>query len=759
MRGTVDTEAGPVPVVTPEVFKTTNEVDAQGNPVVRAEEPNTVGTLARHTWQQANPGNLVMAAGQALLHPPTTIKAIGAAQGALFDKAKASYDQGDYVTSARHFVNYLLPLVGPALDKASDEMQAGQYMAGIGDSLGIGLSLFGPATVNEGLAARYPLAARPPTPGAVQTAPETAPETAPVLTEHQAAVQAGQAAGVPVDIATATGNDFLRGVQRLSGKSLGGSIVAQKAAGAQDVAMERWGGRLANESREAAVTPEQAGQGIRDQLASKLQAHTDLADASYERLRQLEQDPSNQMAVALPKQPVDVLAANQGHLVNQLRRMVHELDASGYVKRTWNDLSQQPGGKTGNAAGGDAEIVAGSGGAQVFHDIRDRLSAGSNPTRSEVQGALEDYLGGGTETATVRAALDVARERFKGSREVSKPELPPSAMDVPTRLEAGRVTSEEMGFPVDLSNAKKVLQPLYDQMQRQMPVAQQQQSAGLKAIENILESRDTGPLSQVDRDLSAIKDIARKHGGLAKEAVRVLDDAVRQAAANGGPDVLQTLEQGRRATIAKVGTQELIDALPGGFHDEPMKVFNAATAPNNAGLNFLRTLAQDTPAALPQIARAKLEQLMAMGPDKAAGEWGKLGPETKQLLYPDTGQLGRLEQFFLLGKKLAENPNRSGSGYTVWQGGELYALGASPATAIPFSVGATGLSYLLHSPATLEALNRAMTLSLRPSATVAERTAAIANLVRLAQQHGVPVEAAAGRAQSVPPAAPATRGQ
>lgn len=726
-----------------------NEFDAQGQPVVRAAEPNTVGTLAAHTWQQANPGNLLTAVGQLARHPIDTVKGIGAAQGALFDKAKASYDAGDYVTSARHFINYLLPLIGPGLDKASDEMQGGHYMAGAGDSLGIGLSLFGPQKLAEAAAARYPLAAQTPA-GAVLAEPEARP----ALTPRQAAVQAGQAAGVPVDIATATGNDFLRGTQKLAGKSLGGSVVAKRAGDAQDVAMARYGDRLATEALDVARTPEQAGQTLRDQLASKLRAHNDLADASYERLRALEEDPANRMNVALPRTaPVDVAGAAQPWMVNQMRRIVHELDAHGYTSRTWNDLSGEVG-KKGNAAGGAAEIVAGSGGAPVYQDIVERMSAGSNPTRSAVQGELEAYLAGGKETAVVKAALDVARERFRNSPDVSRPTMGPSVFDVPTRLERSRVTSEEMGFPVDLTQAKKVLKPLYDQMTRQMPITQQQASGGLKAIQNILEAPDTGPLSQIDRDLSAIKDVARKQGGLAKEAVRVLDGAVRQAAANGGPDVVNLLEQGRRATIAKVGTQDLIDALPGGKLEEPMPVFRAATAPNNAGLELLRTVQTQTPAAVPTLARAKLEELLAMKPEKAAAEWAKLKPETRQILFPQQGQIPRLDQFFDLGRMLAENPNRSGSGFTVWQGGELAALASHPITALPYSIGLTGLSYLLQSPATVDALNRVRLLSLQPSATAAAKTAAMANLLRLAQQAGIPLETAAATAQSTPPTAP-----
>jgi hypothetical protein len=734
-------------MVTPEVYRTTNEKDASGAAVVRPEDaadPNTLGTLAAHAWHAADPGNLLRVAGQALAHPIDTVQGLGAAQQAPLLKAKASYDAGDYPTTARHLINYLLPFIGPALDTSGDAMQRGQYAAGVGDALGLGLSLVGPAAIGEATAARYPLAAHP--------AATVAPPAPPPATPRAAAVQAGQAAGVPLNLATVTGNDALLGLQKLTSKSLGGSIVAQRAAAETAQAMDRWGDQLADVARGAAITPEQAGQGIRDALASKLQAHTALADHAYEQLRALEADPTNRMQIALPPQPVDVLGQTRGDVVNQLRRIVHELDASGYVARTWNDVSGDYG-KTGNSGGGDYQIVAGSGGAQVYHDIMERMSSGSSQTRGEVQAAIEDYLGGGKETAPVKAAIQVAKDRFMGARDVSTPELPPSAMSVPTRLEPGRVTSVDMGFPVDLVPAKKILQPLYDQMTRQMPITQQQASPGLKAIQNILEAPDTGPLSQIDRDLSAIKTIGREQGGLAKEAARVLDTAVRQAAANGGPQVMDTLIQGRRAVQAGVDTQALIDALPGGKLEENRPIFQRATAADEGGLKMLRALADQTPTVLPQLARAKLQDLAGQLPDAAARDWRALGPETKALLFPQPGQLQQLENFFLLRKLVAFNPNASGSGLTGYQGAELAALVLHPATGVPAILGNTAVAALLSSPTTTAALNRVLTLSLSPTATTAARTAAAATLLRVAQHEGIPLPAAAA-AQSGPPTGP-----
>jgi hypothetical protein len=117
---------------------------------VPIDEPNTVGTFARHIGAQLNPVSAVEAVGHAVAHPIDTVTAIGAAQGALFDKAKASYDKGDYGTAARHFVDYLLPLIGPPLDKAADASQAGHVAAGAGDAVGLGLAMFGPQALKAG---------------------------------------------------------------------------------------------------------------------------------------------------------------------------------------------------------------------------------------------------------------------------------------------------------------------------------------------------------------------------------------------------------------------------------------------------------------------------------------------------------------------------------------------------------------------------------------------------------------------------------
>jgi hypothetical protein len=306
------------------------------------------------------------------------------------------------------------------------------------------------------------------------------------------------------------------------------------------------------------------------------------ANTAYDRLRELEQDPTNRMLMPGTPAPVDALSDT---MAVQLRRIVHEMDAAPYTPR----LLQSSG------VGSTLEHVEGTGGAgaKVYDDIAQRLPTTSAPTRGLMQRQIEEYLGGGPQTPTVKAALEVAdaRNKAQGGGLVSKPKLPPSAMDLPTRLEGSRPGGQEMGLPVDLTGPKAALKPLYDQMRRQMPITQQQANPGLKAIENIVNGPDYGPLSQVDRDLSAIKTIAREQGGLAKIAVSRLDAAVTKAAQNGGPGVSDALEQGRAATIAKYGASDVLDRL----HPEPVKTINALLGPKDSAIQRLRAVTAQGP--------------------------------------------------------------------------------------------------------------------------------------------------------------------
>jgi hypothetical protein len=525
---------------------------------------------------------------------------------------------------------------------------------------------------------------------------------APRLTAAEQASNAfAETRGIPLDAATATGSGAVAAIQKRVSHTLGGEPSALRLLRAQQENLTRVGGDLADQARGAPTSAEEAGRGVREALASKAQAHTALADNSYETLRTLEQDPRMRVNMPLPKEAVDQAPP---HVVAQLRRIVHEMDASGYKEATWTDQTQASGVNRGNAGGGGWEKTPASGGAKVYQDISDRL--GYETSRAQVQDELETYLGGGKPTKIVEAALKVAEDRYTGRRNlVSTPELPASEMHTPTRLEAGRKTSEEMGLPVNLADTKAALKPLHDQMLRQMPITQQQANPGLKAIGNILDGPDWSPLSVVDRDLSAIKALARTHGKLAKAAAGALDRAVQQAAANGGPEVTQPLHQGRQATIAKIQTEGLIDALPGGKLEEPVAIYKRATAPDDASIAFLKALEAHTPQVIPQLARAKIDEFLQKATrldgfahtDALESQWGSLGPETKRILFPDAGHRAALGQFFLLAKRIAANPQPSGTAHVTKALDLVYSLGTYP------------LARVLYTPRGVQAITKFLT--------------------------------------------------
>src|SRR2546425_6528301 len=54
----------------------------------------------------------------------------------ILDKAKASYDGNDYAGAAAHTINYLLPLIGTANEKAAEQLKNKDYAGALGTVVG-----------------------------------------------------------------------------------------------------------------------------------------------------------------------------------------------------------------------------------------------------------------------------------------------------------------------------------------------------------------------------------------------------------------------------------------------------------------------------------------------------------------------------------------------------------------------------------------------------------------------------------------------
>jgi hypothetical protein len=342
---------------------------------------------------------------------------------------------------------------------------------------------------------------------------------------------------------------------------------------------------------------------------------------------------------------------------------------------------------------------------------------------------------------------------------------------IPTTDAQGNVTqsmvSMDIQLPVDLKTVKAELKPLRDALERQMPMTQRQASPGLQAINNILDAADYLPATMVDADLSALKALARSKSatprarGLAKHAVEVLEAAVEDAVAQGGPAAVRARTVGRAATAAKYNTAEILKAL----RKEPGKATTQLLVPGDMAIEQLRTVARVAPQQMPALGRAYLERLLAKATkegrfehaDWMQAEWQKLGPQTKKVVFKDAALVKDLDDFFLLAKMSAKKANPSGTATTIATvqstGGALSIAFSHPVTGAAVLLGPAVVSKLLHSRAGVRALTQGL------SVPVSNRLAASTAAARLLKLAGEDVAATSSVPRLVPLPAAASDSQ
>lgn len=319
-----------------------------------------------------------------------------------------------------------------------------------------------------------------------------------------------------------------------------------------------------------------------------------------------------------------------------------------------------------------------------------------------------------------------------------------------------RALEQQTPLPVNVAAAKASLKPLYDSLLResQLTTLQGGKARTLVALDRLMTGPDTAPLSTVDAALGDLKAMARtadmpelrtQGQATAAQAVQQLEAEVMAAARRGGPDVVDALTRGRQATVGKYQTAAVRDQLSG----EPAQIYAQLAAGKDVGLEKLRAVARETPDQIPIIGRAFMEDLLQKataegGFGRAQGlwaDWQRMGPETKAVLFPDRGLRNDLNNFFLLAKKAAENPNPSGTAGTLTM--------LNVASTVPMYA----LAKLFYSRRGVQLLTRGLSIPVGNKAASAAWQAQLANLV--GRDAGMPVPVPAG-AEDEPPTRPQT---
>lgn len=297
---------------------------------------------------------------------------------------------------------------------------------------------------------------------------------------------------------------------------------------------------------------------------------------------------------------------------------------------------------------------AGAGVAKLLADLSDQQRKGS----TGAYGKLEKIEALPQHQQTFQPALPAAAAPFDPTAAVH------NAVPV----------AKTVALPVDMGPAIEQLRPVLDRLKMEMPLAQQQASRGLQAVDNIVNGDRIQPASVADQNLSALKQLQReavnpKTLRLANQAVSAVAPLVDRAVAGAGPDALDALNEGRALTKAKYATDATIDQLP----VEPVKLFDKLTAQRDTSINLVRDVAQKAPGAIPALGRAYLEGLFERATSDAGkpgagasfSQWNKLGDSTKGILFPDATLRGKLDDFFTLAKNVSENPNPSGTAHVA----------------------------------------------------------------------------------------------
>lgn len=709
---------------------------------------------------------------QTVTDPIGTVKQVGEAQGALGLQAKEAFDRGEYFRATIKGVEYLIPILGPMMAAAGDKMEQGDVAEGIGE-LGMGtlLTLGGAKT-------------QPKLRGQVRGRPALNPAEA-------EAVAFAQQEGIPLDAGTATGSQWVKNAQKKAGGSWGGANTVETAQRAQADALAVTGEKLvarANEGPDGApgkpVMAVEAGEGIQSAMKGKLSAEDKRADTAYGRLRDYEAGAA----------PEDVAVRSQSVASDP-----KALDRNFILRWLADDLKEMPYQSSGRMRGQQAidtmtEATSQEAGRRALYTprvagspVQDTLNlAGVSGTKAELAARIERGLQTGKIDSKLAKIADAYAEAWDGQQFdfdiVSDQALADagirrrsmkSPITMPDVTEPGAsrffadqalpevpkaLATESQRFSIDLRPFKPQLQPAMDRLNAKLeygPLMGAEQNAAVR-LKALLNGPDFAPLSVVDAVLGDLKSLARADmpelrtsgQGIMADTVRRLDAIVRARAAKAGPQVLAALNEGRAATVSKYATKDAMKLIAPlkGKGSEPQAVFARLTAKKDAGLAKLRELQKQAPEEVPNVARALLEEIFDKPTSeggfqfaaKAQADWQKLGAGTKKILFPKEGHVRALDNFFLLAKKIGENPNPSGTAQTL------------NATNVVAGIPMYALAKLLYTPNGVRALTRAMEISVSPKP--AAQAAAMAQLARAGKEAGVilPFPKAAEQSEPMP---------
>lgn len=216
--------------------------------------------------------------------PAESYRRVGLAGGALA--------QGNFPEAAKQYAA-AIPLFGPPAVQVGEDIEKGQYPEAAGHAAGLMI----PAMIG-GYNPEIPM-----------------PIKSRLNAVQQAAVNFGERAGIPIDLATATGNPFVQGAKSIASKQ---PLSAGKHAalrGAQEEALASTGERLAQIPGAGTGSKVVAGEGVQGRLTKRIESLDTGADKAYTRLRDIAAEPQNVKTIQVGTKPSSIVNPQTGQPV------------------------------------------------------------------------------------------------------------------------------------------------------------------------------------------------------------------------------------------------------------------------------------------------------------------------------------------------------------------------------------------------------------------------------------------------------------
>jgi hypothetical protein len=383
----------------------------------------------------------------------------------------------------------------------------------------------------------------------------------------------------------------------------------------------------------------------------------------------------------------------------------------------------------------------------------------------------------GTKQETVQMQTGTRQEVVPG---VAGPDGKPAVRDVPIFEKVTRdvPVKETVPFPVDLSEFKAALKPQLEEVQRLTRLGQSHYAPAQVALEDIINGPDIVPATVAEKNLGALKAVARSNtetGGVRNEAGQLAGEQVRRMQAEidasvkqiGGVDALNELHQGRLERFGQAEAAALVDQ----FKAEPVKLFQQLTSKNDSAIDLLRKVQKLAPDQMGALGRAWLDGAMDKATDQGGLDhadanfknWQDLGDNTKKILFKNPAMISDLDKFFQSMKDSAKKQNPSGTAqvrHIQAQAGGLASGITMAAVGHPLGLAVAGgyliagnaLARLLYNPKFVRAAVKAMNTTARApgAAAAAQAVVSAAGDAAVRTSAANAPEPIAQQAQSVP---------